>query len=272
MAYWLWQPKTKATPNVQTVVCAHGLTRNGRDFDVIASRLAYEGFRVIAPDFIGRGKSDFTDKALYANDVYANDVLQLLGHLKISSVCWIGVSMGGLIGIGLASLPASVIKRFVLVDIGGCVAKEGLMRIKGYVGKDPRFASFAEGEQALAKMMSSFGEHTESEFRILSRNYIIPSKEPAGGWKLHYDPLIAAPFQTIEEKDIEIWALYDKIPAPILVVRGKESDLLRAADAARMQKQGAELFEFEHTGHAPTLIARHQVEPVVAWLLRSAEK
>jgi len=120
--------------------------------------------------------------------------------------------------------------------------------------------------------MESFGQHTESEFRILSRNYIIKSAEPAGTWKLHYDPLIAVPFQSIEAKDIELWAMYDKITAPILVVRGMDSDLLRAADAARMKQQGADLIEFEHTGHAPTLIKRNQVDPVVAWLLKPNNK
>jgi len=266
----MWQPKS-TNANGKTVLCAHGLTRNGRDFDVIASRLAYAGFQVIAPDFIGRGRSEWVDKALYSNDVYAGDVLQLLGQLKIAKVYWLGVSMGGLIGIGVAGMPASVIERFVLVDIGGCIAKEGLMRIKGYVGKDPRFATFEEGEAALRRIMASFGEHTDSEFRILSRNYIIMCTEPGQEtmWKLHYDPLIALPYKTLEEKDVELWPMYEAISCPILVVRGMESDVLRAADAARMKQRGAELIEFERTGHAPTLVRPSQVEPVVAWLSRA---
>ena len=122
MAYSEWGDA--ANPHV--LVCVHGLTRNGRDFDVLANALASD-YRVVCPDIVGRGRSDrlfFPDD--YALPTYANDIITLIARLGVDSVHWLGTSMGGLIGMFLSSLPASPIACMVLNDVGPLIAMDAL--------------------------------------------------------------------------------------------------------------------------------------------------
>lgn len=262
MAYWEWLPDGDwhAAPKV---VCVHGLTRNGRDFDVMATRLADDGYHVVAPDMIGRGRSDrMADPSLYSIPQYVSDCITLIARLDANQVNWLGTSMGGLIGMAVASQPGNQIGNLLLNDVGPVLSAEGLARIKTYVGLDPRFASFEAGEQALRVTMASFGPHTDEQFRLLSKHYLVNKGQD---WGSHYDPAIAKPFDDgYTGEDVLLWPIYDPITVPVKVLRGAESDLLPPSVAKAMTERGpkADVVEFAGVGHAPTLIVDDQVEAV----------
>lgn len=262
MAYWEWLPDGD-WHSAPKVVCVHGLTRNGRDFDLVASQLADDGFHVVAPDIVGRGRSDrMMDSSLYAVPQYVADCITLIARLDASEVGWLGTSMGGLIGMAIASQPGHQIDRLLLNDVGPLLSAEGLARIQTYVGSDPRYASFEEGEAALRLLMSSFGPHTDEQFRLLSQHYLVRKGDQ---WGPHYDPAIAAPFKdSFTGEDILLWPMYDSIDVPVQVLRGADSDLLPASVADQMSERGprAQIVSFDGVGHAPTLITPDQTQVV----------
>ncbi len=266
MGYWEWLPAGdgRVAPKV---ICVHGLTRNGRDFDALASALVTAGFHVVAPDMIGRGRSDrMLDPNHYAVPQYAADCISLIARLDTEKVNWVGTSMGGLIGMSIASMPGSPISRMLLNDVGPVLSAAGLARIKSYVGLDPRFPSFAEGEAALRESMSSFGPHSDNEFRLLSRHFVINKGDT---WGFHYDPAIAKPFHaSYTGEDVLLWPLYDDIDIPVRVLRGADSDLLPEPVAMAMTERGprADVISFTGVGHAPTLIASEQIAAVLEFL------
>lgn len=264
MAYWQWDARNGSPAG--TVLCVHGLTRNGRDFDALASRLS-ERYRVVCPDMAGRGHSDrLANPMLYVVPQYVADCVTLIARLDVEKVDWIGTSMGGLIGMSLAALPGNAIGRLVMNDIGPSIDPAGLERIAGYVGDDPSFASFEEGEAVLRTLMRDFGPHTDEQFRLLSRNYVIRKGK---GWGYHYDPAIAVPFRDMASPaQPDLWPFWEAISCPALTLRGAESDILTADVAARMAASGpqARLVEFAGVGHAPTLIADDQIAAVEAFL------
>ena len=277
MAYWSWGDSQAA----HTVVCVHGLTRQDRDFDVLARALvarADHPVRVVCPDVVGRGRSDWlADPQGYAIPQYVGDLLTLLAELKPQTLDWVGTSMGGLIGIGVCAHAPSVgaaVRRLVLNDVGPVLEWQSLLRIGSYLGRDMHFDSLQQAADALWAIASSFGPHTPSQWLELSRHMIKPGVD--GGVSLHYDPAIALPFQEITQElalqgEAALWSLYDGITAQTLLVRGAESDLLSEQTALQMQQRGpkALLLEFVGVGHAPTLVADDQVDAVASFLLGS---
>jgi pimeloyl-ACP methyl ester carboxylesterase len=275
MAYWQWGDANAA----HTVVCVHGLTRQGRDFDVLAQALldrATAPLRVVCPDVAGRGMSDWlTDPAGYAIPSYVGDMLALLAQLKPHTLDWVGTSMGGLIGIGVcahAQAVGATVRRLVLNDVGPVLEWQSLLRIGTYLGKSMHFDSLQQAADALAVIASSFGPHTPAQWLELSRHMVKP--DPAGGVQLHYDPAMALPFQQITQElalqgEAAIWDLYDAITAQTLLVRGADSDLLSPETASSMTQRGpkARLLEFAGVGHAPTFVADDQVDAVASFLL-----
>ena len=275
MAYWLWGDAQAA----HTVVCVHGLTRRGRDFDVLAQALvarADHPIRVVCPDVAGRGMSDWlADAQTYAIPHYAGDMLALLAHLKPQTLDWLGTSMGGVIGIGVCAHAQSVgaaVRRLVLNDVGPVLEWQSLLRIGSYLGRDMHFDSLHHAADALWAIASSFGPHTPAQWLELSRHMLKPRSD--GGLRLHYDPAISLPFQAItkeaaEQGEAAIWTLYDGISAQTLLVRGAQSDLLSVQTAQAMTQRGprARLLEFAGIGHAPTLVADDQVDAVASFLL-----
>jgi pimeloyl-ACP methyl ester carboxylesterase len=275
MAYWQWgDPLAK-----HTVVCVHGLTRQGRDFDVLAQALiarSPEPLQVICPDVVGRGMSDWlADPQAYAVPTYAADMLALLAQLQPQKLDWVGTSMGGLIGLGVcahAQAVGATVRRLVLNDVGPVLEWQSLLRIGSYLGKNMVFASLDAAAQHLWSISSSFGPHTAEQWLALSRPMVKTVAE--GGVRLHYDPAIALPFQAITEEaalqgEAALWQLYDGITAETLLLRGAQSDLLSSKTAAEMTQRGpkARLLEFAGVGHAPTLVAPDQLEAVSAFLL-----
>lgn len=272
MAYWEWG----AQDNPRVVVCVHGLSRQGRDFDTLARALSAD-FRVICPDVVGRGRSDWLpDPMLYAVPTYVADMVALLARLNVEQVSWIGTSMGGLIGLSLASLHAqgqvSPISRLVLNDVGPVIEFASLQRIGTYLGAPMRFPSVEAGAEFLWSISQSFGPHTPEQWLALSRPQFKPA--PEGGWMFQYDPAIAVPFRAFTPEiaafsEAMLWKAYDSVTAPTLLVRGQDSDLLSADTARAMGQRGpqAPCVEFAGVGHAPTLIADDQVACVREFLL-----
>lgn len=266
MAYTEWGDPT----NPRVLICVHGLTRNGRDFDVLANSLAND-YRVICPDIVGRGKSDrlpFADD--YAIPVYANDVITLIARLGVETVHWLGTSMGGLIGMFIGSLPASPISRLVLNDVGPTVAIDALKRIGEYLGLAPDFADLAEAERYVRSVCAPFGELSDAQWRYMTVAGTRPKAD--GSLEMNYDRAIAQPYQKVylEAKDIDLWPLYDAIRCPTLVIRGAQSDILLAETARAMTTRGpkATLVEVPKVGHAPMFLEEGQVR-IVQDFLRS---
>ncbi|HPH12545.1 MAG TPA: alpha/beta hydrolase [Burkholderiaceae bacterium] len=278
MAYWEWGDPTSG----HVIVCVHGLSRQGRDFDVLAQALckrADHPVRVVCPDVVGRGKSDWLkDPTGYQVPNYAGDMLALLAKLAPTRLDWVGTSMGGLIGMvicGQPDLPLPVpVSRLVLNDVGPAIQWEAIQRIGQYLGKSGRFASVEEAAQAMWAISSSFGPHTREQWLALSRPMLKAMTDAQGGYALHYDPAIAIPFGAATQESAAqgeqlLWKLYDNIKASTLLVRGAQSDLLSPQTAFAMTQRGpkAKLVEFDGVGHAPTFIADDQVEVVASFLL-----
>jgi len=279
MAYWQWGDPQAS----HTVVCVHGLSRQGRDFDVLAQALVERSktpVRVVCPDVVGRGKSDFlADPQGYQLPTYVADMLQLLAQLKPATLDWVGTSMGGLIGMLLCAYAPSVgasVRRLVLNDVGPVIEWQALQRIGQYLGKSGQFATVQQAADAMWAISSSFGPHTPAQWLALSQPMLKPVPTPQGGtaFVLHYDPAIALPFASTTEQQAKegeslLWQAFDAITAQTLLTRGAQSDLLSAATAQQMTQRGpmAQLVEFAGVGHAPTLIAPDQVDAVANFVL-----
>lgn len=249
----------------RVVVCAHGLTRNGRDFDRLAAAMARD-FRVIEIDFAGRGRSGWlADKTAYGYPTYLKHAHAFLEYRGLEQVDWVGTSMGGFLGMMLAAEDESPIRRLVLNDIGPFIPKEALDRIGRYVGKDPRFANLQEALAYFQEVHAEFGVPDEAAWSELVLHSV--NREENGSYSLHYDPAIGDPFQE-PMRDVEAWDLWDRITCPVLVLRGAESGLLTRETAEEMTRRGpkAELVEFAGCGHAPALMAEDQIAVVHDWL------
>lgn len=262
MAYTEWGDPA----NPRVVICVHGLTRNGRDFDVLAAALS-KSHRVLCPDVLGRGLSDWLPTPEgYANPAYAADLVTLLARTGVESVDWVGTSMGGLIGMILASLPEPPITRMVLNDVGAVVPLASLQRIGAYLGQDPSFADLAALEQGLRQTHASFGPLTDAEWRHLAEHSARSKTDGTLGYA--YDPAIKAAFAALPEADVELWPLWEAIKLPVLVIRGAESDLLlpEVVEGMRRRGPGCTVAEIAGAGHAPALMAADQVKLVIDWL------
>ncbi len=267
MAYWEWGDPA----NPRVLVCVHGLARQGRDFDALAGALAGD-YRVVAPDVVGRGRSDsLSDPMAYAVPTYVADMVTLLARVNAESVHWVGTSMGGLIGLGLASLPGSPIVRLVLNDVGPTIEAAALARIGAYLGQPWRWGSLEEAADYLWTISQSFGPHTREQWMALTRHMLKPDGD---GFKLHYDPAIAVPFRAVTPElaaagEAAMWRAYDAIACPTLALRGAQSDLLSRATAQAMAQRGpkARVHEFEGVGHAPMFSTPEQIAVVREFLL-----
>lgn len=274
MAYWEWGERD----NPRVVVCVHGLTRQGRDFDTLARALAAD-YRVVCPDVVGRGRSDWlADPAGYQVPAYVADMVALLARLGASQVDWVGTSMGGLIGLGVASLRdgagGTLVRRLLLNDVGPALGADAIQRIGTYVGLPKRYASLDEAADYLWSISKGFGPHSREQWLALTRPQLKPVQDEQGdGFVSHYDPRIGLPFKAVTPAlaaagEALLWQRYDSLRCPTLVLRGAESDLLTHETALAMTQRGpkARLVELAGVGHAPTLIAADQVALVQEFL------
>lgn len=274
MAWWEWGDRD----NPRVVVCVHGLTRQGRDFDTLARVLAAD-YRVVCPDVVGRGRSDWlADPMGYQVPAYVADMVTLLGRLGVPQVDWVGTSMGGLIGLGVASLRdregRSMVRRLLLNDVGPAIRAEAVQRIGSYLGLPKRYASVDEAADYLWSISQGFGPHTREQWLALTRPQLRAIRDEQGeAWISHYDPRIGLPFKAVTPEMVAagetlLWQRYDTIACPTLLLRGAESDLLSRETAQAMTQRGpkARLVELPGVGHAPTLVADDQVALVREFL------
>ena len=264
MAYTEWG----ARDNPRVLVCVHGLTRNARDFDALARAMASH-YRVICPDVVGRGQSSrLRNPAGYGIPQYVGDMVTLIARLGVDSVHWVGTSMGGLIGMALASLEGTPIQKLLLNDVGPLITVDALQRIATYVGADPTWASFDEALAYIKLISAPFGNLDEGQWRHLTEHSIAQRSD--GRWGFRYDPLIAAPFKAaFADQDVDLWPLYEQIKCPTLVLRGADSDLLSRETWEAMGSRGprAKLAEIPGVGHAPMFMNDEQISIARDFLL-----
>jgi pimeloyl-ACP methyl ester carboxylesterase len=268
MAYKEWgEPH-----NPKVLLCAHGVTRVSDDFDSLARELCRE-YRVVCPDVVGRGRSGrLRDPQHYQLPQYVSDMVTLLARLDAETVHWFGTSMGGLIGIGLASLPDNPVRKLVLNDVGPTLNAEALTRIGDYIGQAVRFPTFDEAADYIRTISLPFGAHTDEEWRKLAADVLHQDKD--GQWTRSYDLKLAIPFKAAtpemtRKAEAMLWAAYDAIACPTLLVRGAQSDLLSRETAQAMTQRGpkAKLVEFDGIGHAPTFMHADQIAVAKNFLL-----
>jgi len=265
IAFTDWGPAASDRP----VLCVHGLTRNGRDFDHLANALASTGRRVVCLDLPGRGQSErLTDSSDYVLPQYCSDMTALIAALGAVEIDWVGTSLGGLIGMVLAALPGSPIRRIVINDIGPYLPWAGLLRLGANLNDVPKgFQTIREAELYFRRVLAPFGELEDEHWRHLT----VHSVE----WKpqrQHYeslcDPSIAHAFRNPWHYSMDLWKYWDAIDIPILVVRGQASDLLPEDVLADMlrRNRNATAYTVQNCGHAPALIAPDQIGVVEAFL------
>jgi pimeloyl-ACP methyl ester carboxylesterase len=249
--------------NPRVLLCVHGLTRSGRDFDRLAAAFA-PAWRVVCPDVAGRGLSSWlASPNFYTVPQYVADMVTLIARLNVDTVDWFGTSMGGLIGIGLAGLPDSPVRRLLLNDVGPHLEPAALARIGEYLGKPARFGTLQQGIDHAALLAQSFGPLTPNEWREINTPLL---RERDGAWEFRYDPRIAQPFAAVTDDvaaagEAALWASFAEIPGPVLVVRGAQSDLLSRETVAKMVATGRSVssVEIAGVGHAPAFLDAMQI-------------
>lgn len=287
MAYWQWG----AADNDDILLCMHGLTRNGRDFDAVAQHFS-DRYRVICPDMVGRGQSDWLgDPDHYNFAQYVGDVATLMAQLQPGRISWLGTSMGGLISLSYIYMltqsaqsppmpaPTNVvapdwlqnktlpIDRLILNDIGPELALEGLKNIASYVDDVPQLDSFEAALDYARTHWGSFGLETEAQWQAYTQHYFVPG--PDNSWQAHYDPAIITAFvrgldYPMEESQKFLWSLYQQLSIPTLVLRGAHSDLLSPTVYERMlaEQPLAQGWVSERSGHAPSLLFADEVKAI----------
>ncbi|HEU0200053.1 MAG TPA: alpha/beta hydrolase [Burkholderiaceae bacterium] len=260
-----------APENPNVLVCVHGLTRVGRDFERLA-RVLTDRYRVVCPDVVGRGRSEWLrDPSHYVLPQYVADMVTLVARLDVEAVHWVGTSMGGLIGLSLAGQPGSPITRLVLNDVGPTIDAPALVRIGEYLGKPVRFANVDQAVDYITAISLPFGLRSRDEWREITESVI---RRDGDGYVLHYDPGLALPIRNLTPElaaagEAALWKLYDNIRCPTLLTRGAASDLLSSETAAAMSQRGprAKVVEFESVGHAPMFFHDEQISVVRDFLL-----
>ena len=259
MAYHAWGDPS----NPKVLLCVHGLTRRGSDFNTLAQAMSKD-YYVVCPDVVGRGDSDrLQNPMMYAVPQYVADMASLVKHLGVAHVDWLGTSMGGLIGMVYASMPNSPIRRMLINDVGPRIEPEAIKRLGSYVGQTFSFTNRADALERLNAICASFGEHTPQEWEIYNGPMLIQKN---GLWEMHYDPDISVPFASVnpimaKAGEMAMWHAFKQIHIPMLIVRGGNSDLLSAKTVAEMCKVNpyARSIEIPNVGHAPAFVKAEQI-------------
>jgi pimeloyl-ACP methyl ester carboxylesterase len=251
--------------NPRVLVCVHGLTRNGRDFDYLAEKLS-DAYRVVCPDIVGRGQSDWLRvKADYGYPTYMSDLSALMAKLGAEAVDWVGTSMGGILGMLMAGVPGTPVRKLVMNDVGAMIPKAALERLGMYVGTNPTYDSFEAITEAI-RSVSPFGPLSEADWRHVALH--ATKQNEAGQWVFRYDPGLAETFKGVPFGDVDMRIFWSAVKCPVLVVRGDSSDLLMAETLEEMkQRPGTQTHVVPNTGHAPMLMDEAQVAAIRQFLL-----
>jgi pimeloyl-ACP methyl ester carboxylesterase len=241
--------------NAETVIAWHGLARTGRDMDDLAAHLATRRYRVICPDTIGRGLSQWSPDPAneYCLAFYVRLAVALLDGLGIERCHWVGTSMGGAIGTLAAAGPLrGRIRSLVLNDNGPELAAAAIERIRSYAGSPAAFATVGELEEYFRTIYKPYGWLSDAQWRRLTESST--RRLPDGRVTPHYDPAMVMQF-THHPDEYTLWDAWDTLDLPVLCLRGEHSDLLLRETTAQMQQRGpkAQVVEIAGCGHAPAL-------------------
>jgi pimeloyl-ACP methyl ester carboxylesterase len=250
------------------LICAHGFTRNSHDFDFLAERFKSH-YRVICPDIVGRGESDWLPLSTHYEPLqYIRDMTILLGRINAKTVTWIGTSMGGLIGIILAAMPQTPIKRLILNDVGPFIAKKSMQGLGTALANATEFATLVELEQHLKKIYMGFGPLEERHWQhILKYDH---KKNSNGKYRRNYDPAIVQQLHTNQQMELNLWPYWAHVTQPTLVLHGLLSEMLTPGTAQKMQvdKPNVTLIDLPHIGHPASLMIDSEIELVANWLIK----
>lgn len=266
-----------------TVLCVHGYTRNGRDFDALASFLGIKGRHIFCPDVVGRGDSSWFKQAHHYNfNQYVADMNNLIARTRAQQIDWIGTSMGGMIGMMMAALPNSPIQRLILNDIGPQIPLHGLRKLANNIGNDPEFKSVEEAKQHFKKNYTQFGILSEKQWDTFTEHSI--EQHATNVFRAKIDPRIRNPKSTGQIVtdffhhphkalegilfDIDLWSIWNKIHCPVLVIHGAHSELLTPEIIKKMIRTHAntEVYTIADAGHAPALLDVTNHETIDHWL------
>lgn len=265
IAYVDWGPLEGAIP----VLCVHGLSRQGRDFDYMAVELAAMGRRVICPDLVGRGRSGkLRNSNEYALPQYCADMNALMARLDSEQVDFVGTSLGGLIGMVLAGMPGNSIRRLVVNDIGPFLPWKGLARIGTYLSAmPPDFRDLGEAEAYFREVLAPFGHLTDEEWMHITR-HSVEWHASHERYVTLFDPQIVRAFRNPWHYSLDLWKYWTAIEVPILVIRGEESDMLPADLARDMMRRNprSRVVEMKGCGHAPPLMSTDQIKLISDFL------
>lgn len=263
MAYTEWGNPD----NPRLLFCAHGLSRNSRDFDELAVAMA-DYYHVVCPDYPGRGRSEtLASEEDYENLNYLTDSLNLLNLLAKETVDWVGTSMGGIIGMFLASLEKSPVSKLVLNDVGTHISKQALQEIARYLGPKPHFTDQAQARRYFETSYIGFGPMTPRQIDQLTEHGIWPLA--SGGYQPSCDTRIVDRFVSSKMVDVDLWPWWREITVPTLVIRGVNSRILTAEEMRKMaaSREGVTTVEFPLCGHAPSLMHPDHIRFLQDWLI-----
>jgi pimeloyl-ACP methyl ester carboxylesterase len=240
--------------------------------DDVAAHLASR-YRVICPDTIGRGLSEWSPapEKEYCLAFYAKIAVSLVDQLGIRSMHWLGTSMGGALGIHLAAgALKGRIRRLIVNDIGPKLADAAVERIRTYAGNPAQFDRVSELEQYFRTVYKPYGWLSDEQWRRLAETSV--RRTDAGKVTPHYDPKMVLQF-VHHPRDYDLWDAWDRIDIPVLCLRGESSDLLLPEIAEEMRKRGprAVVVTIPGCGHAPALNVPDQLQVVERFLTGSAD-
>ena len=270
--YTEWGPQGSE----RTVLCVHGLTRNGRDFDFLARHLAQQGMRVIAPDLPGRGRSDWLPSVNdYATKTYLSAMTSLVCRLNVPEIDWVGTSLGGHIGMEFAACEGAPVRRLVLNDFGARLQGASLNRLGRNARMAKQFSNMKDLEQHLRTVYQPFGDLTDEQWRHMTEHSSMRTSD--GLYRQNFDPAISVDFMLWPALiDITLWHVWGKVQCPVFILRGETSDLLLSSTVDRMKERGAaaahglvESVEIANCGHAPALMNLEQVQLIEEFLTRN---
>lgn len=259
ITYYTW-----GNPINPVLMMVHGLSRNGRDYDVLAEALS-DRYYVVCPDMPGRGFSDWLPESVeYSYTQYMSDLTALIARLNVTEVSWLGSSMGALLGMIMASLPNTPVKKLIMNDIGPFITSTALQKIRSYVGLMPTFPTFELGLNFIKQIYAPFGNLTDDQWMHMATHSL--TQMPDSVYRLHYDPRIA--IFNEDQKDVNLWPCWFGISCPTLVVRGASSEIFPrdVCDQMIANNAMASMCEIEGAGHAPALMSEAEIAIVRDWL------
>lgn len=258
---WAWGDEEAEN----TLLCVHGLTRNGRDFDFMARELAND-FYVLCPDMPGRGHSSYLKAREYNYDTYVDDILHLLAMQDVEQLHWLGTSMGGILAMIMAAQKPGLLSSIIINDVGCTMPEVGLRRIFDYVGTNMEFATRQAAQDHLRLICMPFGINDEAHWQHFFTHSL---EEKNGAWRLRYDPAIGKALKEADLSNIDLWPCWEEVKeVPTMLIRGESSDIFLENVAAKMADTHPALTRYtvKNTGHAPALMAEDQVKTVSNWL------